>query len=67
MNWLKKLTTNWQYEHNVASTKALVAVVEQLEKINERLDKLEKFAKQSEDYYNIIEARRQSDLDKKGE
>jgi hypothetical protein len=63
MKWIKKLFTNWQYEHNVATTKALVEIAKLIVETNKRLDRLEKFAKQSENYYKMIEARRQSDLD----
>lgn len=73
MGWLKRLTTDWQYLHNVESTKAIETLLllnktlrERIEFLELRVETLEGFAKKSSDYFQLTEARRQADLQKKG-
>jgi hypothetical protein len=73
MNWWKKATTDFQYLHNVETTKVLESLLKlnqtlrgRIELLEDRVQSLEKFAIQTQRYFELVEARRQADLDKKG-
>lgn len=66
MNFWKKATTDWQYLHNVESTNLILSLSKQNDALTKRVEALEKFAIGSQKYFDLIEARREAELKKKG-